>query len=133
MLVCSGALTWISRSSVEINKTKGYLSWSWPYISAIWTPYTSRTILIGQSRDPVLTRGYSSRSTDLWEMAIGEMQNQNQIGGIRPLPGVQTLRQDQVGSLTHALAAGLILFAMLVPVGICTTGRAQHTFPLRTS
>jgi hypothetical protein len=41
-----------------------------------------------------------------------------QIGWMRWLPGLQTLRQYQVAWLRHDILAGLVLTTMLVPVGI---------------
>jgi high affinity sulfate transporter 1 len=42
----------------------------------------------------------------------------NQVGWMRWLPGLLTLRQYQPGWLVHDVAAGLVLTTMLVPVGI---------------
>src|SRR6266436_438086 len=42
----------------------------------------------------------------------------NQIGWIRWLPGLLTLRRYQATWLTHDLVAGVVLATMLVPVGI---------------
>jgi high affinity sulfate transporter 1 len=42
----------------------------------------------------------------------------NQVGWIRWLPGVVTLRKYQAGWLAHDIVAGLVLTTMLVPVGI---------------
>jgi high affinity sulfate transporter 1 len=42
----------------------------------------------------------------------------NQIGWMRWLPGLLTLRQYRVPWLAHDIAAGLVLTTMLVPVGI---------------
>jgi high affinity sulfate transporter 1 len=41
-----------------------------------------------------------------------------QIGWMRWLPGVLTLRQYRLGSLAHDVAAGVVLTTVLVPVGI---------------
>src|SRR6516225_10967410 len=42
----------------------------------------------------------------------------NQIGWIRWMPGLLTLRQYQAGWLAHDIVAGIVLTTMLVPVGI---------------
>jgi high affinity sulfate transporter 1 len=42
----------------------------------------------------------------------------DQSGWLRWLPGLQTLRDYEVGWLRHDIAAGLVLTTMLVPVGI---------------
>src|SRR6266436_7927727 len=42
----------------------------------------------------------------------------NQIGWIRWLPGLLTLRRYQATWLAHDLVAGIVLVTMLVPVGI---------------
>src|SRR5260221_13012418 len=42
----------------------------------------------------------------------------NQIGWIRWLPGLLTLRQYQATWLAHDIVAGIVLVTMLVPVGI---------------
>src|SRR5260370_34955802 len=42
----------------------------------------------------------------------------NQIGWIRWLPGLLTLRQYQAAWLGHDIVAGVVLTTMLVPVGI---------------
>src|SRR5512139_3621413 len=42
----------------------------------------------------------------------------NQAGWTRWLPGVQTLKSYEAGWLRHDLVAGMVLTAMLVPVGI---------------
>jgi MFS superfamily sulfate permease-like transporter len=42
----------------------------------------------------------------------------DQIGWMRWLPGLQTLRQYQVAWLPQDIVAGLVLTTMLVPVGI---------------
>jgi high affinity sulfate transporter 1 len=42
----------------------------------------------------------------------------NQIGWLRWLPGLRTLRQYRAAWLGHDIAAGLVLATMLVPVGI---------------
>ncbi len=42
----------------------------------------------------------------------------DQAGWLRWLPGVQTVRDYEIGWLRHDIAAGLVLTTMLVPVGI---------------
>src|SRR6478609_1505981 len=41
-----------------------------------------------------------------------------QVGWMRWLPGLLTLRQYQLGWLAHDVAAGIVLTTVLVPVGI---------------
>jgi Sulfate permease family len=62
-------------------------------------------------RDVRLFESLTSVSSTIWKMA-------NQIGWIRWLPGLVTLRQYQITWLPHDIVAGTVLATMLVPVGI---------------
>src|SRR5215468_10492233 len=42
----------------------------------------------------------------------------NEIGWIRWLPGLQTVRKYQLAWLRHDVTAGFVMVAMLVPVGV---------------
>ena len=44
--------------------------------------------------------------------------NAEQAGWMRWLPGLQTLRHYEIAWLRHDIVAGLVLTAVLVPVGI---------------
>src|SRR5690242_5694516 len=64
-----------------------------------------------------MTEPLSSHPVDTGVTARHAMQA-NQTGWTRWLPGLNTLRQYESSWLRHDLAAGLVMTAMLVPVGI---------------
>ena len=64
-----------------------------------------------------MTESPSPSSTEPGRIAH-HIVHANQTGWIRWLPGLKTLRQYESSWLRHDLVAGLVMTAMLVPVGI---------------
>jgi MFS superfamily sulfate permease-like transporter len=64
-----------------------------------------------------MTESLSSHPVDTGTTARHAKQA-NQTGWIRWLPGLNTLRRYESSWLRHDLVAGLVMTAMLVPVGI---------------